>query len=61
MWRPRRQRLLEVALLLLYEAEREVGRREMRIQFDSVVALFERRTEVAPEIMNDPHVARDDR
>ena len=41
--------------------ERPVGRREVRVQLDRVVALLERRLEVAPVDVDHREIARDDR
>ena len=57
----RRGRLVEVAPLLLDHAQHPVGRREVRIELDRVVALLERRLEVAAVEMHHGEVARDDR
>ena len=56
----RRRRLVEVLPLLLNDAENPVGRREVRVELDRVIALLERRLEVAPVEVNHREVARHD-
>ena len=56
----RGERLIEITPLRLNHPEQPVGRGEMRIQLNGVVALFERHLEIAAIVMNHRDVSRDD-
>ena len=57
----RGRRLVEVFPLLLNHTQHPVGGREVRVQLDRVIGLFEGGLEVVPEQVNQREVARHDR